>query len=228
MTSKPTLIPLDLTSFAWAILMMIVSLVSPIASATDTAANNRAAYQAFTDAPSKESKQVLQQYLIAHEMRPIEDWTPEFEQLILEGHPLALEVVFESIPYTDGALSLHRDGLIGKSILTAPEAFLWGVTRFRSTIVRMGVLVGYLGTDYVDNNPASIRALEDRYLSLRNVENQNYNEARDEALLLLSERIYKRRQIMAQEVAFEGIPYTDGALSLHRDGPSLDPVYEGE
>ena len=177
-----------------AILALIAGLVSPIASATDTAANNRAAYQAFTDAPSKESKQALQQYLLTHDMRPIEDWTPAFEQLILDGHPLALEVAFESIPYTDGALALHRDGLIGKSILTAPEAFLWGVTRYRSTIVRMDVLVGYLGEEAVDNLPFSIRGAEDRYFALRDVETQEYNEARDEALLILSEKIYKGRK----------------------------------
>lgn len=46
--------------------------------------------------------------------------------------------------------------------------------------------------------------------------------------LLLEAGAVKSVLIMAQEVAFEGIPYTDGALSLHRDGPSLDPVYEGE
>ena len=198
MTLKSQLTPPDFIGFSWAILILIASLASPVASATDTAANNRAAFQAFTDAPSKATKRALQQYLLEHEMRPIEDWTPGFEQLILEGHPLALEVAFESMPYTDGALSLHRDGLIGKSILTAPEAFLWGVTRYRSTIRRMDVLVGYLGQESVDNLPFSIRGMEDRYFTLRNVESQDYNEARDEVLLILSEMIYRERKLLKE------------------------------
>ena len=205
---KPLMSPVFIGVFL-AVLVLIASLISPVASAADTAANNRAAFQAFTDAPNKATKRTLQQYLLEHEMRPIEDWTPGFEQLILEGNPLALEVAFESMPYTDGALSLHRDGLIGKSILTAPEAFLWGVTKYRSTIVRMDVLVGYLGQESVDNLPLSIRGAEDRYFSLRNVEIQDCKEARDEALLILSEKIYMDRKWLKEL------------------GPSLNSIDEG-
>ena len=176
------------------VLTLAASLVNQAAAAPGSTAANVAAFHAFTSKPDKASKQTLQQYFSEQEIYPIEDWTPEFEQLILDGHPLALEVAFESIPYTDGATSLHRDGLIGKTIMSAPEAFLWGVTRYRSSIRRMDVLAGYLGEEYVDDLPASIRGLEDRYFSLRNVESQDYNEARDEVLLLLSERIYKRRE----------------------------------
>ena len=183
-----------LVGFALIMLALAASLVNQAAAAPGSTAANEAAFHAFTSKPDKASKQALQQYFSEQEIYPIEDWTPEFEQLILDGHPLALEVAFESIPYTDGATSLHRDGLIGKTIMSAPEAFLWGVTRYRSSIRRMDVLAGYLGEEYVDDLPASIRGLEDRYFSLRNVESQDYNEARDEVLLLLSERIYKRRE----------------------------------
>lgn len=206
---KPLVRPVFI-GFFLAVLTLIAGLVSPVAGATDNTANNRAAFQAFTDAPSKASKHALQQYFSEQESHPIEDWTPEFEQLILDGHPLALEVAFESIPYTDGATSLHLDGLIGKTILSAPEAFLWGVTKYRSTIVRMDVLVGYLGSDYVDDLAGSIRGAEDRYFSLRNVESQDYNEARNEALLLLSEKIYRNRKL------------------LKKHGSSLRPIDEGE
>lgn len=199
-----------LVGFALIILALAASLVNQAAAAPGSTAANEAAFHAFTSKPDKASKQALQQCFSEQEIYPIEDWTPEFEQLILDGHPLALEVAFESIPYTDGATSLHLDGLIGKTILSAPEAFLWGVTKYRSTIVRMDVLVGYLGSDYVDDLAGSIRGAEDRYFSLRNVESQDYNEARNEALLLLSEKIYRNRKL------------------LKKHGASLNPIDEGE
>ncbi|WP_157719040.1 hypothetical protein [Halopseudomonas salegens] len=181
--------------------MLAAGLISPFANAAKSDSEKTlAAFEAFTSAPSKITQQALMQYFSQQATHPITERTPEFEQMVLEGHPLALEVAFECMGYTDGAESLHLRWLIGQSIMSNPEGFLKAVTKYRHTIQRLGALVGYLGPDYVDNLSASILGLEERYMALRDIDSPEYSEARDEVLLALSKRIYQRREQM-QEIS---------------------------
>lgn len=200
MTGKQMLPHSVLSRLVMVALILVAGLMSQVAAAAGSSTSaNQAAFHAFTSAPDKASKQTLQQYFSEQEVHPMIDWTPEFEEMIENGHPLALGVAFESLPYMGGATTLHLSRLIGKTILSAPEAFLQTATQRRSSIRRLDMLVWPLGDEYVDNVPATIRGLEDHYFSLRNVDSQDYSEARNEILLFLSEQIFKLRKSMASD-----------------------------
>lgn len=176
-------------------LILVTGLLTPVAGTANSDPVTSNVYQVFTSAPDRDTQNSLLHGLRGHAVRPAMDMSSEFRQMVLDGHPLAMEVAFENLAFADGADAALIYELLGESVSSNPEAFLQALTEFLSDIDRLDALLGHLGEEYTDDLPASTRALEERYLALRDVDSPDYNEAREHALLALSKMIYENRAL---------------------------------
>lgn len=172
-----------------------VAFLSGIATSTSA---NTASYQTFTQQPDLRTQQALLGDFRQQKVDPVADMPTDFREMILKGHPLAMEVAFEALTFADGADAAVIYELLGNSISANPEDFMTLLATHLPDIDRLDALLGNLGEEFTDDLPTSTRVLEDRYFALRNVSVEEHSEAREQALLALSKMIFHNREMMVQ------------------------------
>lgn len=185
----------------WAIplTLLITAVVSVSLSdiARSETASDTNSYQAFTSIPDVTTQDRLLRDLRQQAIDPVADMPATFREMVLSGHPLALEIAFEMLSVSDGADAAVFSQLLGNTVVSNPEAFLHALTQYLPSVDRLDALLGDLDGEYIDNLQASTRELEDRYYALRNVDSETYSEAREQALLVLGRMILQNRERMA-------------------------------
>lgn len=185
----------------WAIPLTLMITAAVSVSLSDRAhsgtASDTNSYRAFTSIPDVTTQDRLLRDLRQQAIDPVADMPATFREMVLSGHPLALEIAFEMLSVSDGADAAVFSQLLGNTVVSNPEAFLHALTQYLPSVDRLDALLGDLDGEYIDNLQASTRELEDRYYALRNVDSETYSEAREQALLVLGRMILQNRERMA-------------------------------
>jgi len=100
-----------------------------------------------------------------------------------------LSKAFEKLARSDGHVAESLDIAIGKSIINNPGNFLRAYKRHKAKVMRLGALVGNLGTDYVDDFSAQAVELRKRIAALESVKELELRSAAKECIQQLQEQL---------------------------------------
>ena len=157
-------------------------------------------YKSFVEAPSYTEKQELLKVLPDKKIETVNDEVLDYifanlsslEESAKQGNSTALDILFKLKLLSDGAYAKQISIILGTVIPDHPQEFLYALKDNLSAI-RLGAVVGNLGTEYVDDVPGSIVELEKRYSVLKEVEDAP-KDIRDLCLYKLSREIFERRR----------------------------------